>query len=400
MASHATTNTSNWYLDDGTWTKVRNILLFIMLVGWAGCAAGYFLAPERFFKSYLIGFAYSTLACLGGLFFLQVMYLTGSAWSVTVRRMVEHIVAAIPVCLVLFLPVLLGLHDLYEWTHTEEVVKDQVLTEKAGFLNPTFFTIRTVIYFLLWSFLAWKITSESLKQDSDHSIKHMDSASRFSAPGLMLTFLSVSLAAFDWLMSLAPHWYSTIFGIYVFAGGAWTFIAATTLLFLAFRKNGILATEVNTEHYHDLGKWMLAITAFWAYVSFSQYMLIWYANLPEETVWYKVRWTGSWGGLSYLLIFGHFFLPFLVLLSRAPKRNLTVLGLMGVWILLMEYCDLYFIVMPNFYKEGITPHWMDFFGWLAPVSTVAVVVWSRIKGKAMVPVGDLRLEQSLAHQNI
>lgn len=399
MAAHATIK-DNWYLEEGTWSKVRNILLFIMLIGWAGCAAGYFLAPDRFFKSYLIGFAYATLICLGGLFFTMVMYLTGSAWSVTVRRIIEHIVAAVPFCLILFLPVLFGLHDLYEWTHTDVVAKDAVLTEKAPFLNPTFFTVRAVIYFLIWSFLAWKITGASLKQDADHSIEHMNTASRFAAPGLLLTFLSVSLAAFDWLMSLSPHWYSTIFGIYIFAGGAWTFIASTILICLAFRRNGILAHSINTEHYHDLGKWMFAITAFWAYVSFSQYMLIWYANLPEETIWYKIRWTGSWANLSYLLIFGHFFLPFLTLLPRGSKRNLTLLGIMATWVLFIEYCDLYFVVMPNFYPKGIEPHWMDFFGWLAPVSTVGVVVWNRFKGKALVPVGDLRLEQALAHQNL
>jgi hypothetical protein len=338
--------------------------------------------------------------CLGALFFTMVMYLTGSAWSVTIRRFVEHLAAAIPWCALLFVPVALGLHDLYEWSHTAEAAKDPILKEKAGYLNPQFFYIRACIYFLIWSFLSWKITGESLKQDADASIAHMDSASRFSAPGVMITFLTVSLAAFDWLMSLAPHWYSTIFGIYTYAGGAWTFIAATILICLTFRRYSVLKHAITVEHYHDLGKWMFAITCFWSYVSFSQYMLIWYANLPEETIWYKIRWTGSWSYLSFLLIFGHFLFPFLVLIARAAKRSLTVLALMACWVLFVEYVDLYWVVMPNFYKNGVEPHWMDLVCWLGPVSTVALAFWMRVRGKALLPVGDLRLEQALAHQNL
>ena len=388
-----------WYLEDATWSKVRNALLFLALVGWIGCAAGLAMEPERFYRSYLVGFAYSTLTCLGGLFFLQVMYLTGSAWSVTVRRIVEHLVAAIPACAVLFIPVIFGIHHLYEWSHTEEVMKDPILSQKSAFLNVEGFVIRGVVFFAIWSLVAWRITSQSLAQDKDQSIKHMDTAARWSAPGLVFTFLTVSLAAFDWLMSLAPHWYSTIFGLYIFAGGGWTFISTMMIICQLLRKNGILARSITVEHYHDLGKWMFATTAFWSYIAFSQYMLIWYANLPEETIWYKVRWENGWEVLSYLLIVGHFFFPFLMLLARGSKRNLGLMFGMAFWVLFIEYIDLYFVIMPNFYKSP-APHWLDLFGWLAPVATVGVVFWSRFRGKALIPVGDLRLEQALGHQNI
>ncbi len=389
----------NWYLEESTWSKVRNALLFLALVGWIGCGAGFALDADRFYKSYFVGFCFTTLTCLGGLFFVQVMYLTGSAWSVTVRRIIEHLVAAIPACAILFIPVVLGVHHLYEWSHVEEVAKDPILRQKAGFLNVEAFMIRAAVFFGIWSFLSWKITSQSLAQDKDSSIAHMETASRWSAPGLVFTFLSVSLAAFDWIMSLAPHWYSTIFGLYIFAGGGWVFISTLMIICQLLRKNGILVNSITVEHYHDLGKWMFATTAFWAYIGFSQYMLIWYANLPEETIWYKVRWEGGWEVLAYLLIAGHFFFPFLTLLARGSKRNLGLMFGMAFWVLFIEYIDLYFVIMPNFYKSP-APHWLDIFGWLAPWATIGVVFWSRFKGKALVPVGDLRLEQALSHQNL
>lgn len=389
-----------WNIDDATWTKVRNSIGLAMLVGWAGSIAGYATDAHEFFPSYLIGFLFATLTCLGALFFTQVMYLTGSAWSVTVRRFAEHLIAALPICGALFVPILFGMHHLYHWSDTAAVAKDHILAEKSGYLNTSFFTIRAFCYFALWSFLAWKITSESAKQDHDHDIQHMNSASRISAPGLMLTFLSVSLAAFDWIMSLDPHWYSTIFGIYTFVGGAWTFMATMILICLSLRRHGWLVKTINVEHYHDLGKWQFALTAFWAYSAFSQYMLIWYANLPEETAWFRERWNGSWGYLSYLLIFGHFFFPFLTLLPRASKRNLSLLGFIACWVYFIEYIDLYWLVMPNFHPHGFHFSWINVVAWLAPVSTVALAFWMRLRKHSLVPVGDLRLEQALTHQNL
>lgn len=387
-----------WHIDDATWSAVRNVIMGVMLVGWVGTAAAYFLAHDRFFPSYLHGFLFATLICLGALFFTQVMYLTGSAWSVTVRRFAEHLVAAIPYCAVLFIPVLFGIHDLYEWSHADKL--DDILQKKSAYLNENFFRVRAFIYFGIWSFLAWKITGASAKQDHDKSIEHMNTASRWSAPGLMLTFLTVSLAAFDWVMSLSPHWYSTIFGIYVFVGGAWTFMATMILVCLNFRRNGWLVKTINVEHYHDLGKWLFALTCFWAYIGFSQYMLIWYANLPEETEWFKVRWEGSWAYVSYLLIFGHFVFPMLTLLPRGSKRNLSLLGFMACWVYFIEFVDLYWLIWPNFDHHGVHPHWTNVVCWLAPVSTVALVFWNRLKKHALLPIGDLRLEQALTHQNL
>lgn len=402
MVEHATLEQAreSWRLDSGTWSKVRNVIVFAMLIGWLSSAAGYFTDPDRFFMSYLVGFLDVTLIPLGCLFFVMVMYLTGSAWSVTMRRFFETIMATIPVGALLFLPVVFGIHHLYEWSHAEVVAHDHLLQGKAAWLNPQAFTIRGFVYFAIWSMIALRIYSNSTKQDRTFSVAQMDSSSRWSAPGLLITFLSVSFAAFDWAMSLNPHWFSTIFGIYIYAGGGLGCMAAVALILIWLRKNHILEKAVTIEHYHDLGKWMFALIVFWTYIAFSQYLLIWYANLAEETIFYKMRFEGSWKWVSLALLFGHFIIPFFVLITRNSKRNLGVLTFAAIWILAFCYIDVYWVVMPNFTKAGISVHWLDFATLLAVTSTYAFAFWMRLRSHSLVPEGDLRLEQSLAHINI
>jgi hypothetical protein len=208
-----------------------------------------------------------------------------------------------------------------------------------------------------------------------------------------------SIASFDWLMSIQPKWYSTIFGLYFLAGGVLSFWSVVTLVCLGFRKAGILKDKITMEHYHDLGKWMFSMTAFYTYIAFSQYLLIWYANLPEETIFYRDRAHGGWLYVSLALPIVRFFLPFFSLLSRPAKRNLKVLGLVAAWSLLCEYVDLYWIVMPVHYKTGPVIHWLDFTTLAATVSICALVFWGRFKRHKMVPVGDLRFQQSLGFEN-
>jgi hypothetical protein len=402
MIEYATIDHSreSWRLDESLWTRVRNVIAFLMLLGWAGCAAGYVQDSERFFRSYLVGFLDMTLIALGCLFFVMVMYLTGSAWSVTVRRIFETIMVTIPLAAVLVLPILGGIHHLYEWSHSDHVAHDKILLGKSAWLNPEAFVIRAFVYVLIWSVMAIRIYTNSTAQDKTKSIKHMDSTSTWSAPGLLLVFLSVSTAAFDWIMSLNPHWYSTIFGIYVYAGGGLACIATVTVICLWLRRHGILAQSIHLEHYHDLGKWMFALTVFWAYIAFSQYMLIWYANLAEETVFYTKRLVGSWKFVSGLLLFGHFIIPFFFLIQRRVKRNMGALLAAALWILTICYVDLYWLVMPNFDKEGVRLHWLDAVAWLAVASTYAFAFWWQLKKHSLVPEGDARLEQSLAHVNV
>jgi hypothetical protein len=399
MIQHATHAQDSYRIDPALWTRGRNAIAFVALISWIAAIAGFFLDPARFFQSYLVGFLFSIFIPLGGLFFLMVMFLTGSAWSVTMRRVVENMVVTLPLGFILCIPVLLGMSNLYHWAHPGAAEHDALLKAKEAWLNPTSFVYRTLIYFLLWSVWATRIYKHSTKQDTTKSLEQMHTISRWSAPGLLMLVLSGTLAAFDWSMSLDPHWYSTIFGLYCFAGGAFAFIATWLLILVALREKGVLRDTVNAEHYHDLGKWMLALTVFWAYIAFSQYLLIWYANIPEETVWFLHRFEGTWSWASALLLFGHFIFPFLVLVLRSTKRNLKALTLMAVWFLIIQYIDFYWQVMPTFYPHGVALHWLDVVCLVAPMSALALVFWSRMRAHALMPIGDPRFEQSLRFQN-
>ena len=389
-----------WHIEPALWLRGRNIIAFVLLVSWVASIVGYVLDPHRFFQSYLIGFLLSVAIPIGALFFVMVQFLTGSAWSIPMRRIAENIMITLPLGLVFFVPVALGVHELYHWSHVEAAAKDPVLKLKTGYLNETFFFLRGIAYFAIWGLLANRIYSHSTRQDKTGSLEHMHGASRWSAPGVFFVVVFGSLAAFDWVMSLDPHWYSTIFGVYFLVGAALAFLSTWTLTCLIFRENGILRNTITIEHYHDLGKWMFALTAFWGYIAFSQYMLIWYANLPEETEWFYKRFQGTWQWWSVLIVVGHFIIPFFGLLPRAAKRNLKWLAGAAIWILLMEFVDLYWLVMPEFHKGGFSLHWLDAVAPIAVLSAFAMAFWFRMKAHAIMPIGDPRFEQGLEFENI
>ena len=397
--SHAAAPADNYQLEISRWNTGRNVLVFAALLGIIGCIAGYVSNPARLFQSYMVAFAYTTLIGLGAFFFVMVQFLTGSAWSVTMRRIMENVMITLPVGLILFIPVAIGLDQIYPWTNQAIVGADAVLKAKSSFLTPNFFITRTVIYFFLWSLWAGSIYHQSTKQDTARSIKQMHIASRWSAPGLFLAVAIGTLASYDWLMSLEPKWYSTIFGLVMLSGGGLSFFSVVTLVCLAFRRAGILKNSITKEHYHDLGKWLLCMTAFYTYVAFAQYFLIWYSNIPEETVWYRHRMVGAWLPISLAMPFLRFLIPFPILLCRPAKRSLKVIGLMAAYSLIVEYIDLYWIVMPTYYKTGPQPHWLDLATIVTTVSICGLVFWSRFKKHKMVPVGDLRFEQSLHFEN-
>lgn len=390
----------SYQIDGVFWARIRNSIAFIALLSWVATIAGYFLSPDRFFQSYLVAFLFVIFIPLGSMFFIMVGYLTGSAWSIPMRRIAENIMMTIPAGFVLFLPVLFGMHYLYEWSHTDVVARDAILTAKAGWLNPTAFTVRAVIYFAIWSLWAWRIYTQSTRQDTTHSIEQMHAISRWSAPGLLVLFLSATLASFDWSMSLDPHWYSTIFGLYCLAGGGLSFMCVWTLICLGLRDNNILANTIRIDHYHDLGKWLFALTIFWGYISFSQYMLIWYANLPEETIWFMHRFEGTWALVSLAILFCHFIIPFFILLPRAAKRSPQTLRIMAIWLLFFQFVDWYWQVMPSFSKGAVSLHWLDVSAVVAVGSAMGLVFWNRMRANSLLPVGDPRFEQGLRFQNV
>jgi hypothetical protein len=397
--SHEHTHaTDSYFLSADAWSKVRNSLAFVALVSWVSLAAGFVTNRDQFYFSYLVAFVFFVSITLGALFFVMVQHLTGSAWSVTVRRLMETMIRAIPLGLVLFLPVIFGLQSLFEWSRMASA-KDPVLSQKLSYLNETWFVIRSYLVLGIWSLFGLVLYRQSRAQDTDSSLVYTRRAHNWSAPGVLVLFVTASIAAFDWIMSLEGRWFSTMFGVTFLSGGALGFMALLIIIVLSLRSAGYLTHAVNEEHYHDLGKWLFCFVAFWGYVCFSQYMLIWYGNLPEETFWFKHRFAGSWLGVSFLILFGHFLFPFFALLPRAAKRNLKSLGFFAGWMLVMHYVDLYWQAMPVFHKQGFSLHWLDFAALLAVGSSYGLVFWSAFREKPLVPVGDPRLEQCLAFHN-
>ncbi len=380
------------------WARVRNSLLFVAIAGWIGALIGLASEPESFFASYLVAFLFCISIAIGAAFFVMVEHSTGSAWSVTVRRLMEALMRTMPLFLLLFAPLLFGLHYLYSWS-LSGAARDPLLRLKLGYLNPQWFAIRGILVIGLFSLWALILYNKSRRQDSSGALQLTMSAGRWSGPGILLLFIGGSVGAFDWIMSLDARWYSTMFGVIFLAGGAMGFMALLIILCLWLRANLYLVNAVNTEHYHDLGKWLLTLVVFWAYVAFSQYMLIWYGNMPEETAWFLRRLEGSWLYVAYLLIFGHFLVPLFALLPRAVKRNRGSLAFWSAWLLLMHYVDVYWQVMPRFYPRGFGMHWLSPVCLVAVGATMGLAFWSSFRQTPLVPVGDPRLKQSLAFHN-
>lgn len=390
------THTDNYQLDASRWAKGRNTLVLAVLISVIACVAGYLINPVQFHRSYIVAFTFVAATGLGAFFFVMVQYLSGSAWSVTMRRIMENIMVTLPVGALLFIPVAFGLKDIYPWTDRAAY---PIPGTKGAYLTENFFVLRTYIYFTLWSIWIFAIYYQSTKQDRKRSVRQMNIIARWCAPGLFLAVVVGTLASYDWLMSLEPKWYSTIFGLYILSGGALTFMSFVTLICMGFRRAGILKNSITLEHYHDLGKWLFALTAFYTYMAFSQYLLIWYANLPEETIWYRHRMVGNWLPISLAMPFLRFLIPFFVLLCRPAKRSMKVIAGIATYSILVEYVELYWVAMPAYFKNGPQISWMDFATLAATTSICALVFWSRFRKTKLAPVGDLRFEQSLHFEN-
>lgn len=372
--------------------------LIIGGIGLAACAAGWIMDAKQFFHSYLTAFVFWASISLGGLFFTLLHHLVGATWSVVLRRISETVMAVLPLMVVFFIPIIFGLHTLYHWSHPEAVAGDAILQKKAGYLNEPFFLIRTLIYFLIWSVFGAILYRMSVKQDTGNTGVNGKMRS-ISAPGMILFALSITYASFDWLMSLDPHWYSTIFGAYYFAGSFLGAVSFFVLIAYYLRTKNILHDKITEEHYHDLGKWMFGFTIFWAYMAFSQFFLIWYANIPEETAFYLHRWEGSWQTMSLILLFGQFVFPFFLLMIRAAKRNPRYLAGVAVFVLIMHWIDMYWLVLPNLLKTGFQFSWMDPACLMGIGGIFVWYFWFRLKRHPIVPVMDPKLDQSINIKN-
>ncbi len=378
---------------------MAGVLLVVGGGGALGLALGSDGGMHRLAETYLVSFAYFLSLALGALFFVLLQHLTHAGWSVVVRRLAEALSVNVVLMAVLAIPVVLNMEHLYHWAHPGAADHDAILAGKSAFLNPQFFTIRLVVYFAIWSLLAWFFFSISKKQDATADPKLTRKMEALSAPGMILFALSLNFAAFDLLMSVNPHWFSTIFGVYFFAGSVVVIMATLVVLAAYLQRQGRLQGIVTVEHYHDLGKLLFGFVVFWAYIAFSQYMLYWYGNIPEETVWYLTRQTGNWTGISVALLFGHFVIPFLALVSRFPKRRPRLLVLAALWMLAMHWLDLYYLVGPEFHPEGASIGLMDVLCFFGMGGLFFLVLALRLRKISLVPVGDPRLAESLAFEN-
>ena len=379
--------------------RVVPVALGIGLLGLVASGAGWTVDAPRFYHAWLAAFLFWLSLALAGLFFTMLHYLTASRWSVVIRRVSESMMSLIPWFALAFVPILLGTHDLFEWSHPETVAADHLLKWKAGYLNVPFFVVRAVVYFAIWAVVVYLLRKKSLAQDARPQVDHVAGLRKVSAAGMLLFAVTVTFASFDWIMSLAPHWYSTIFGVYYFGGMFLAGVSAIALFCMFLRRNGILQESVTVEHYHDLGKLMFAIVIFWAYIGFSQYFLIWYGNIPEETIWFQARWEGGWKGFSLVLLFGHFIIPFVYLIFQGVKRRVLLLGLGAALLVVMHWVDMYWLVYPPYFALGPSLGWID----IAPVVGLGGLFfagfWRSFSSHPTVPVGDPWLEKSINFVN-
>jgi hypothetical protein len=366
----------------------------------------------RFFYSYLVAFAYFLSVALGALFFVVLQHLVRARWSVVVRRLAEILTATFPALLLLSLPLLIplllgndGPYGLWvsppdaSSPDLHEAQTAHVLHGKAFWLNAPFFAIRIVLYFAVWIGISRYFFKRSVAQDTSGDPAISERLRVVSAPSIIAFAITLCLAAFDLLMSVNPLFFSTIFGVYYFAGAAMSIFATLSLVSLIVQKKGRLTHSITIEHYHDLGKLMFAFVFFWSYIAFSQFMLIWYANIPEETFWFQPRMFTSWKGLSLLLLFGHTVFPFLCLLSRWTKRILPLLAFFCVWMLTMHFFDMFWLVMPEFTPRGFMFDWSDITAMIG-VGGVFVAAAARAATKVnLIPVKDPALGDSLRFEN-
>ena len=374
----------------------RTRSLIVGVIAAIVCVAGGFFDPEQFYRSYIWCYMFFIGVPLGCTALLMLQYLTGGAWGMIIRRPCEAASRTIPLLLVLFVPIVLGMSHLYQWSHPEIVAHDAVLQHKQVYLNVPFFLIRAGLYFVGWMLVAHLLYKWSGDQDRGDA-RASGRLAAISGPGLIFYGFSVTFMAVDWILSINPHWFSTIFGLLFIAGEALSALAFLICVLVILSSRRPMDEVLTHRHMHDVGKLMLAFVMVWAYFSFSQLLVIWSGNLPEEIPWYLNRFGGGWQYIGVALVLFHFALPFALLLSRDLKRNFNLLRNVAVGILIIRFVDLYWMVAPDFHKMHFTVSWMDV---VMPFALggiwLAAFLW-QLQQRPLMPVGDSHLEEALEH---
>lgn len=364
-------------------------------VGLIASGVGYFLNYKQFFFSYLTSFTFFTSIALGALILVMIHHVTKSSWGTVIRRIPESFASNLWIWSIFIIPVLLGMGSLYKWTSAEYVAGDPIMMGKVPYLNVPFFLIRQVIYFAIWGYFGYKLHKISVQMDKTNDWGLTKPLQKLSAPGILIFALTIAFASFDWLMSLDAHWFSTMFGVYFFAMSFQVIFPILILFVFWMHRNGILENTIGKSHIYDLGAWFFGFTVFYAYIAFSQFLLIYYANIPEETLWFYHRLEGSWSFITYSLIIGRFAIPFVVLLNRDAKHNNKILGAVSVLVILMHIIELHWIVMPVLNYHGFTLSWLDFATMIGLGGIFMGLFFQKFKQHNMVPVNDPKLADSL-----
>jgi hypothetical protein len=368
------------------------------IVGLIASGVGFFLNKDQFFFSYLTSFTFFTSIALASLIMVMIHHVTKSSWGIVFRRIPETFFSNIGIWAIFMIPIILGMSSLFQWTNTEYVANDPIMLGKVPYLNEPFFVIRQFIYFGIWGFLGYKLHKVSVEMDRTNDWGLTNLLRKLSAPGILLFALTVAFASFDWLMSLDAHWFSTMFGVYFFAMSFQALFPVIILIVFWMQRNDMLKNTIGKAHIYDLGAWLFGFTVFYAYIAFSQFLLIYYANIPEATIWFYHRLEGNWAIITYSLLIGRFIIPFILLLNREPKHNKKVLGFVSVLIILMHLIELHWIVMPVLNHAGMALSWLDFATLIGLGGIFMGLFFQQFKKHSMVPVNDPMLADSLDRQ--
>jgi len=375
--------------------RLRRRALVVGVLALAACAAGGLPRPADFFQAYLIGYLYCLGIALGSLVILMLHYLTGGAWGLLVRRILESATRTLPLLALLFVPLAVGVREVYVWA-APGALDDPLLRHKSAYLNVPFFLARAGIYFVAWLGFAYIFNKWSRERDA----RPDPNPRRFTllaGPGLALYGLTVTFASIDWAMSLEPRWYSTIYPAGFGVGQVLSVFAFSLVDVVCLRRREPFAKLVTPGNLNDLGNLTLAFVMLWAYMNFSQFLLIWSADLRDEVPWYVARRQGGWAALSIVLIALHFALPFVLLLSRRVKRDPRLIGGLAAGILVMRLAADLWLLVPGFQRVGLALRWLDL---VAPVGLGGIWLWAflgQLRDRPLVPLNDPAVEEAMAH---
>ena len=369
--------------------------LILGVVGLVACAIGAFMDAPSFYKAWLPAWLFWFEIAAGGLAILMLQYVTGGEWGLLIRRPLGAAARTLPLLAVLFIPIVIGLHHVYIWADHDVAAKDHLIHAKSAWLNPTGWTIRAAIYFALWILWAWRLRSLSLKFYEDRAPETELQRRKWAAAGLPMIVLTLTFASIDWVMSLEPKWYSSMFGISFTIGCGLSAYAYVTFLLTQLSKTRAMADVARPSHFRDLGNLMLAFVMLWGYTAFSQFLLVWYANLKEETPYYLKRSTGMWGVIAAVLIIFHFFLPFTMLLMRAIKDRPKTIAIVTVIIIALRFVEIYWLTAPAWYGERFHFSWMTI---AALVGIGGVWFWfmvRQLKGQTIIPIHETWVDEAI-----